>query len=198
MALPIRTLRWFLAACAVCLLASCATGPEIRTDYDPDADFSRYHTWAFYQPLAIEQSGYGTFLGDRMRADVRREMEARGYAYDEQSPDVRVNLVTAVQQKTNVYSMPRTDYQFIYTRRGVYAVPFWTDDTQVYQYHEGTLRVDVVDTARKRLAWTGAAISTVSRKSPQQRAAEVDVAIAKIFEQYPYRAGSAQPVAPAK
>ena len=198
MAFPFRIPRWLLAACAALLLAGCATGPQIRTDFDPDADFGRYHTWAFYQPLAIEQNGYATFLGDRIRADVRREMEARGYAYDEKSPDLRVNLVTAVQQKTNVYSMPRTDYQFVYTRRGVYAVPFWTEDTQVYQYHEGTLRVDLVDAARNRLAWTGAAVGTVSRKTPQQRAADTDAAVAGIFAKYPYRAGEGQPVAPAR
>ena len=40
------------------LLAACATGPRVSTDMDPQADFARYRTYGFYQPLAMEQSGY--------------------------------------------------------------------------------------------------------------------------------------------
>jgi len=183
---------WLLAACALLLLAGCATGPRISTDADPEADFSRYRTWAFYQPIAMEQSGYSTFLTQRIRDDVRREMEARGYAYDEKSPDLRVNFQGIVQEKTDVYSVPRSDVQYFYSyrARSYYAVPFWYDETQVNRYTEGTLTVDLVDAAKNRLVWTGAAIGRVTRKAPQERAAEVDHAIGEIFLRYPFRAGS--------
>lgn len=183
---------WLLATCALILLAGCATGPRISTDADPEADFSRYRTWAFYEPIAMEQSGYSTWLTERIRADVRREMEARGYTYDESSPDLRVNFQGIVAEKTNVYSVPRTDYQVFYSyrHRSYFAVPFWYDETQVNRYTEGTLTVDLVDAAHNRLVWTGAAIGRVTRKDPQERAAEVDRAISEIFLRYPFRAGS--------
>jgi hypothetical protein len=191
---------WLLAACALVLLAGCATGPRISTDSDPEADFSRYRTWAFYQPIAMEQSGYSTFMTERIRADVRREMEARGYAYDEKSPDLRVNFQGVVQEKTDVYSMPRSDVQYFYSyrARSYYAVPFWYDETQVNKYTEGTLTVDLVDAARNRLVWTGAAIGRVTRKAPQERAADVDRAISEIFLRYPFRAGSNATATPAQ
>ncbi len=183
---------WLLAACALALLAACATGPRISTDADPQADFSRYSTWAFYQPIAMEQSGYSTFITQRIRDDVRREMEARGYAYDEASPDLLVNFQGIVQEKTDVYSMPRTDYQVFYSyrHRSYFAVPFWYDETQVSRYTEGTLTIDLVDAAQNRLVWTGAAIGRVTRKAPAERAEDVDHAIAEIFMRYPFRAGS--------
>jgi len=183
---------WLLAACALALLAGCATGPRVSTDADPRADFSRYRTWAFYHPIAMEQSGYSTFLTERIRDDVRREMEARGYAYDEASPDLRVNFQGIVQEKTNVYSVPRTDFQYFYSyrHRAYYAVPYWYDEAQVSRYTEGTLTVDLVDAARNHLVWTGAAIGRVTRKAPEERAADVDRAIAEIFMRYPFRAGS--------
>ena len=65
-----------LAATAV-LLAGCATGPSVRTDTDPTADFGKYHTWSFYTPLAMEKSGYSTWVSERIKADIRREMAAR-------------------------------------------------------------------------------------------------------------------------
>ena len=49
----IRPLLVALAACAV--LAACATGPRVRTDYDPTANFAQYKTWGWYSPIAMEQ-----------------------------------------------------------------------------------------------------------------------------------------------
>lgn len=179
------------------LLAACATGPRVRTDYDPSADFSRYRTWGFYKPIAMEESGYSSWISDRIKDDVRREMEARGYRYVESDPDLQVNFQGIVREKTDVWSVPRTDYQYFYSyrRRAYFAMPFWYDDTQVHQYTEGTLTVDLVDAERNRMVWTGAAIGRVTKRTPQERLAEVDTAIASIFAQYPYRAGSTAPVA---
>lgn len=191
-----RFYGWLLAACSLAISAGCATGPRITTDADPEADFARYRTWAFYQPIAMEESGYSTFLTERIRSDVRREMEARGYAYDEQSPDLRVNFQGIVQEKIDVYSMPRSDFYYGY--RSYYAFPFWYDNTQVYQYTEGTLTIDLVDSARNRLVWTGAAIGRVTRKGLQERAADVDHAISEIFLRYPFRAGSSAAPMPAQ
>lgn len=201
MNVPRRFRAWLPLASTLVLLAGCATGPRIHVDADPEADFSRYHTWAFYQPIAMEQSGYSTFLTERIRADVRREMQARGYAYEAESPDLRVNFQGIVQEKTDVYSLPRTDVQYYYSYRhkAYFAVPFWYDETQVSKYTEGTLTVDLVDAAKNRLVWTGAAIGRVApHKAPQERAADTDRAIVEIFQRFPYRAGSGIPASPAQ
>jgi len=191
--------RWAAIAALLALLAllaACATGPRIRTDFDPEADFGRYRTYAFYQPIAMETSGYSTYITDRIKTNVRREMEARGYRYDATSPDLRVNFQGIVEERTDVYSMPRADYQYYYNyrARSYVAVPVWYDEARVSRYTEGTLSVDLVDAARNRMVWTGDAIGRVTQKKPQERALEVDRAISEIFLRYPYRAGSAQPV----
>lgn len=199
--MPMKTpsiLKPLLAAFVlVAALAACATGPRVRTDYDPSADFGRYRSWGFYKPIAMEESGYSTWISDRIKENVRREMEARGYRYAEKDPDLQVNFQGIVREKTDVWSVPRTDFHYFYSyrRRAYFAVPFWYDDTQVNQYTEGTLTVDLVDAERNRMVWTGAAIGRVVKRTPQEKLAEVDTAIASIFAQYPYRAGSAQPVA---
>lgn len=190
-----RPVARVLAGLAVLLLlAACATGPRVRTDFDPEADFSRYRSYAFFQPLAMEESGYTSYITERIKTDVRREMEARGYVFDDKSPDLRVNFQGIVQEKTDVYSVPRTDFNYFYSYRArrYYGVPVWYDQTQVSQYREGTLTIDLVDAARNRLVWTGSAIGRVTQKTPQERAAEVDRALASVFMQFPYRAGSSQ------
>jgi hypothetical protein len=124
--------------------------------------------------------------------NVRKEMEARGYRYVESSPDLQVNFQGVVQDRTDVFSMPRSGVQFFYNyRRNAYVgVPVWYDETQVSRYREGTLTVDLVDARRNRMVWTGDAIARVVKRTPEQKMAEIDQAINAIFLQYPHRAGT--------
>ena len=68
----IRVLACTLLAAATLGLSACATGPTVRTDGDPTASFAQYRTWGFYKPVAMEQSGYSSWISERIRADVRR------------------------------------------------------------------------------------------------------------------------------
>ena len=189
----VRSVRLLLVAAAVLVLAACATGPRITSDVDPSADFARYRTFAFYSPLAIESQGYATLTSGRTKDAARRQMEARGYVYDEKSPDLWVNLNAYMQEKTDVYSTPEVDYDYYYSyrRRAYFAVPYWREDAQVYRYTEGTLNVDLVDAKRNALVWTGAAVGRVSRSKSGQEDAKIDAAMADIFNRYPYRAAGA-------
>jgi len=188
--------RWMMAA-SVLLLAACATGPRITSDVDPSANFSQYRTFAFYSPLAIEGQGYATLTSGRTKDAARRQLESRGYVYDEKSPDLWVNLNAYMQEKTDVVTIPEVDYDYYYSYRArrYVSVPYWRDRTDVYKYTEGTLNVDLVDAKQNRLVWTGVAVGRVGRAKPEERGARIDAAVADIFLRYPYRAGSGTPAA---
>lgn len=187
----IRIVACALLAAATLGLSACATGPLVRTDADPTASFSQYRTWGFYQPIAMEQSGYSSWISERIRADVQREMEARGYRYAADGADLLVNFQGVVEDKTAVWSVPRTDVQWFYSyrQRSYVAVPVWYDQTQVSRYREGTLTVDLVDGKRNRMVWTASASAPVPGKSmpAEKRMAELDRAITAIFAKYPHR-----------
>jgi len=175
----------------VLLLAACATGPRISSEVDPQADFGRYRSFAFYSPLAIEAQGYSTPTSSRIKAAARAQMEARGYAYDPASPDLWVNLNAYLRERQDVTTMPEVDYAFYYSyrARSYVAVPYWRDRTDVRRYTEGTLNVDLVDARQNRLVWTGVAVGHASRAAtPEERGAKIDAAMADIFARYPYRA----------
>ncbi len=177
----------------VALLSACATGPRITTETDPEADFSRYRTFGFYSPLAIEPHGYSSAASERMKAAARAQMESRGYVFSTETPDLWVNINAYTQQRTDVTSMPTVDYAYYYSyrARGYYVVPYWRDRTDVHRYTEGTLNVDLIDAARNRLVWEGIAVGRVGRtRDAADRAARIDGAMAEIFAQYPYRAGT--------
>ena len=56
------------------------------------------------------------------------------------------------------------------------------------QYTEGTLTMDIVDAARKQLAWEGTAVGRVREKDRQNLQPAIDDVMAQIFAQYSYRA----------
>lgn len=180
------------ALLSVVLLAGCATGPRITTDSDPSADFARYRSFAFYEPLAVETEGYSTPSSRRMKAAVRRELESRGYVYDESAPDLQVNINAYVDERTDVYNTPQMETALFYSyrARSYVAVPYWTNRTDVYRYAEGTLNVDLVDAREKALVWEGVAVGRMARLKPAERAARIDSTIADIFAEYPHRAGA--------
>ncbi|HRO28506.1 MAG TPA: DUF4136 domain-containing protein [Luteimonas sp.] len=188
-----RIASWTCGLFLLALLAGCASGPRVSTEVDPQADFSRYRTFAFYSPLAIERDGYTSAASERMKAAARHEMESRGYVFTADKPDLWVNINAYTQRRTEVSTMPSVDYGYYYSyrARGYYVMPYWRDRTDVYQYTEGTLNVDLVDAAQNRLVWEGIAVGRVTRtKDVAERDARVDRGMADIFAQYPYRAGS--------
>ena len=194
MQLSRRFSGWVLGIC-VLLLAGCATGPQITSEADPEADFGSYRTFGFYAPLALEKEGYATPTTDRIKAATRAQLESRGYVYTPEQPDLWVNLNAYMQKRTDVTSFPTVDYNYYYSyrARSYFAVPFWHDETHVRQYTEGTLNVDLVDRRKNRLVWEGIAVGRIAKLKPEERAARIDSTVAEIFARYPYRAGSAAP-----
>lgn len=175
------------------LLTACATGPRVSTDADSQADFARYRTFAFHQPLAIETRGYTTLLSAQLKDEARKQMESRGYVYDEATPDLRVNLNALVEEKANVVAIPDVDFGWYYSyrARAYVGVPIYRERAQLVRYTEGTVNVDLVDAREKRLVWEGIAVGSAAGRTPAERRERSGAAVAKIFESFPHRAGAA-------
>ncbi len=191
-----RFTGWILGI-FVLLLAGCASGPQITSEADPEADFGGYRSFGFYAPLALEKEGYATPTTDRIKAAARAQLESRGYVYTAGQPDLWVNLNAYLQEKTDVTSIPTVDYSYYYSyrARGYVAIPYWREQTDVRRYTEGTLNVDLVDRQKNRLVWEGIAVGRISRLKPAERNARIDATVAEIFARYPYRSGNAAPAA---
>ena len=183
--------RLFLLALFALLLAGCVTSPEYSFDSDPKADFNSYRSFGFYSPLAAEDKGYSTPASQAMRAAARREMEARGYVYDESAPDLLVNINAFITERTDVIDYPYMGYGYYGYRGGYYGYPgpFWGGDTYVRNYKEGTLNIDLVDARGKNLVWEGIAVGRLSNMKSVDRTARINTTIAEIFAYYPHKAG---------
>jgi len=178
----------------IALLTACASGPDIQSDYDHTVDFSQYKTFGFFNPMSIEGDHYSTLFGRQFRESIGREMRARGYV-ESNNPDLSINVSARLQEKTKVTttSDPMMHGGYYGYRRGYYDP--WMNygygtSTQVSQYTEGTINIDLVDMALKRMVWEGVAIGRLKegRSNAEVRTA-IDEGVTTMFAAYPFRAG---------
>lgn len=179
---------------AAILLAACASGPAIESDYDRTIDFSQYQTYAFFSPMGIENPNYSSIFGSIFRDAISKEMEARGYRMSD-NPDLMINVSGRFQDKTKVTttSDPYMSGGYYGYRRGAYGT--WGGygygtTTHVSSYTEGTINVDMVDRTQKRMVWEGVAVGRVNEKNtPDKTRANIYAGIQEMFAGYPFRAG---------
>jgi len=188
------TLRTLFAAGALLALAACTTaGPQIRTDYDAETDFSRFATFDFMDRAARGESRTYDTIGDRrIMAAVRRELEARGYRKVDSDPDLLVNFAISTEMVQDVRSVPSAIVPPPwYGWRGGYYYPWptYAYETYVDSYQRGTLFIDLVDAERRQLVWEGRAEGRVTEAVREDPAGALDAAVTEIFAQYPFRAG---------
>ena len=168
-------------------LAACASGPEIRVDGDPNVNITAYRSFGFFSSVATDKAGYSTILTTRLKDATRRELEKRGYAYTDSNPELLVNFNLNVVDKTEIYSTPGSPGYGYYGYRSGYYGTWGGYETQITQYTEGTLTVDVVDAARKQLAWDGTAIGRVREEARKNLQPAIDKVMTQIFEKFPSR-----------
>jgi len=186
--------QFVMLTSAVILLASCASKPVIETDYDHTIDFSQYTTYGFFNPMGIENQSYSSIYGSIFRDAISKEMESRGYKMSD-NPDLMINVSGRLQDKTKVTttSDPYMGGGYYGYRRGAYGA--WGGygygtQTHVSNYTEGTVNVDMVDRAMKRMVWEGVAVGRIDEKRTNEESrTNIYAGIQEMFAGYPFRAG---------
>ncbi len=175
-------------------LCGCATqrGPEIRINAAPDVDYSRYVTFGFPEQTGTDRGGYSTLVTDYFKSAVRQQMEARGYQYVDENPDLLVNFYANVRERTQVRSSPRTSagYGYYGYRYGLYSAwPMYSNDVETVTYKIGTANVDIVDAKEKQLIWEGVAEGRIRESDMEQPREAIANVVTQLFARYPGRPG---------
>lgn len=187
-----------LAAAAI-VLAGCASGPDVRADYDKSADFGKYRTFGFVAQSSPDGSGeYRSLALQMLQKAAAREMEARGYRLAE-DPDLVINFTGKLEEKVDIESTPAPYYGAGWGYRGWYGAPYGGyggTEVSTRRYNVGTIVVDIVDRAQRQVVFQGGLSDVVTREMQANREATINAAIATIFSRYPFVAGQSAPVPP--
>ena len=180
------SIRFLIAGLALGLLAAggCA-GPKVITDFDPSAEFSAFHTFAFTGLTDRDQGGVldNSLLRKRIEEIVGQQLTAKGLRQVgvEDRSDLLVHFWVRVKDKQRVESTGMTagPYGGRYGGAGYYGGGVTT-----YEYEEGTLIVDLAESSKEELVWR-ATIVAILRGSPEENLELVNKGVAKAFEAYP-------------
>ncbi|MBT8107541.1 MAG: DUF4136 domain-containing protein [Gammaproteobacteria bacterium] len=174
-----------VAALLAVSLAGCASTPNTIINADPTADFSSYKTYGFLPTLSTDKASYESMESNFLKVAVAQQLDRRGLVYAE-NPDLLVNFYIHSKEKIRSRSVP--------TMGGYYGFrdPFYDTwggyggyETRIDQYTEGTLNIDFVDAAEKKLVWEGAVAGRVTKAEIRNLEKTIDEAVAEIMSGFP-------------
>jgi hypothetical protein len=163
-------LLWAVA-CTL-LLAATTWAQHVTSDYDPHADFSRYHTY-----LWLKISTPDTIWDHRVQDAVDQQLTAKGLTKLPSGGDLAVTAIGIARNKTEM--------QTYYDNLGGWRWNGFGTATSVPKtYRVGTLVVDLFNGGTKQLAWRATARDTLSDK-PAKNEKKLSKAVAKMFKNFP-------------
>jgi len=160
-------------------LAGCSS-MTVKYDFIPDTEFKTYQTYAWAQledqtdKVNHRQFGNNPLNYQRVQHAVDNHLQARGYFKDESNPNFLVAVHGGVEDRVNIAT-----YGYHYGYAGYWGAPY----LDVYQYQEGSLIIDFVDTQTKDLFWRGWATDVVDQTADPT--IKINEAVGKILAYFP-------------
>jgi hypothetical protein len=187
-----------LVASAPLWLGGCASGPDVRGEYDHAVDFGKFRTYGFVAQLSpgADTTQFKSLAMQTLQSAAAMEMEKRGYKRAD-APDLVINFKGKLEEKTDIESTPSSYYGPGWGYHGWYGAPYGGyggSEVTTRRYNVGTLVMDVVDRQKQQAVFQGGLQTTVSKEMMENREAALRQAVAQIFAKYPFVAGQSAPV----
>ena len=170
------------------LIYGCSPTVKVTTDYDHAANFSEYKTFSVYD-LKAQEGQVNQLNVDRVTKAIRNEMISKGFTESTTNPDLKVNAVTILKNKTQVTA----DSNF-YGYGGMYRpYGYWGGGAMMgganttfntYDYVDGSLIIDIVSTKSQKLVWQGIGNAQIDSK-PDNPEEFIASSVKKILEGFP-------------
>lgn len=169
------------------VVTSCSS-VRVATDYDKNANFSNYKTFAFFKN-GIDKAEINDLDKRRILRAIETELLAKGFTKSE-NPDLLVSIFTKSNQRVDVYNnswgMGGWGWGGFGPWGGYYG-PGWGwgwNQPNVSTRTEGVLYVDLLDANKKELVWQGMGTGFLSRNI-EQKEERIQEFVSKIMEKYP-------------
>ncbi len=161
---------------------ACATGVNVRVD--PEEDFSRYRVWTWLPssvPIVDAPHGRADALEAKLSALVERELDARGFARDDEHANFYVTVSLTVQRREVSVYVPRAPYLFSSNSS---APSWWIEGSRSERrtYEDLKLAIGFAD-SRGRITW----LATLARRLEGHTALPLEEAVAELIARSPAR-----------
>jgi hypothetical protein len=164
----------------VFVFASC-NSVKVTTDYDSEANFSKYKTFAFFKP-GIDKADISDLDKKRVLRAIENELLAKGFVKSS-NPDMLVTIFTKSRQRVNV------NQNNIGMGWGWGWNPWmWggmNNNVNISKYTEGTLFIDFIDKEKKELIWQGIGTGALRVQNREKKKERINEFVKEIVSRFP-------------
>jgi hypothetical protein len=181
--LSITTVLLFLSACQ-------QTGPRIETRKDDSVNFSKYRTYALLK--SSRAATPDNEIAQHFIHAIREQMDARGYTYSEEKPDLLINYQVNIQ---NLLKEMGSAEPARVTEGGYYShsqelyrgMPATQEHTQIFIERKGAARIDIIDAKKRQLIWQGDAQGRLTEEALMRPKEPIRATVADLLREFPQR-----------
>lgn len=164
--------KFVFCAAAIVLTSSFAMAQQVSVNYNHDANFSQYHTyaWGSNNANAIRNS----ILAQVAQQDIEAAMQQKGFqkVQENQSPDLVLTASGGEHESTS------------YNAWGMRGIGGGMGGISPQQNVEATMVVSLYDTKQQSLIWRGISEDTLNNNGNKNQEM-VKKAVEKMFKQWP-------------
>lgn len=164
------------------LMASCGPSYKIlKSDKESGFRLTDYPTFGFYNIEAKGDTVSNTFEAnlDVIKASIKRSLELKGLT-EAQEPSLKVNIGITVSERIQTRQTNfQNDGRPLYMGQRRYS---WkSKEVEVGRYKDGTLLIDLVDSANNKMVWSGGGEGIIPAKQAQFEQ-QINELVDKIFK----------------
>ena len=157
---------------ALCVVSSAAMAQQVSVNYNHNANFSQYHTyaWGSNNKNQIQNS----ILAQVAQQDIEAAMAQKGFqkVQESQNPDLVLTASGGEREQTS------------YNAWGMRGIGGGMGSITPQQNVEATMVVSLYDVKGKELIWRGIAQDTLNNNGDKNQK-EVQNAVNKMYKQWP-------------
>lgn len=176
-------------------LSSC-TSVQVLSDYDKDANFNEYKSYAFYK-TGIDKAQISDLDKKRILRAIETEMGSRGFVKSE-NPDILVSMFTKEREQVDIYNNYwgggfGWGWNPYFYGGGFGPGLGWGGGNNVSTRTEGSLYIDLIDAKNKELVWQGRGVGTLNNtKNIEKKEVRIKEFVSEILKAYPPNALAAK------
>ena len=170
-----KTLSIFLVLTSLAIFTGCSES-LVEFDYDTEADFTNLNTYDWFANTEISQEN--ELAAKRIKNAVNKELVAKGLKKVSENPDLLIAMCIGRQLKREYF-----DSGQLYSQYNPYRD---RSPIRAYEYEEGKLTLDFVNSKTKKLILRGSATAVIDPALiPEQREIRIKKIVSEIFEKFP-------------
>jgi hypothetical protein len=186
-----NTIQFTIKACLLFIVAANTSFAQVKSDYDKNADFTKYKTYSFAGWQKESDNQLNEFDKRRILDALKSEFDNRGMSLKESNADAKIALFLVLDNKKSTTAYTNYMGGMGYGARWGWGMGagMGTSTTTYSEndYVEGTLVVGMYDDSIKDLVWQGV-LTKVVKDNPKKREKTIPKSISKLMKKFPIKA----------